>query len=153
MIISFCGHSNFIQSDNDKDVVIDIIKKIAKNKPVDFYLGGYGNFDTFALSCAIKYKETHKNTKICFITPYIGKWLDKRKNVIKENFDVVIYPELEQIPQKFAILKRNEWIAKNSDYIFAYVSTHFGGAYRMLLYAHKHKKTYFNLYKGEYKLY
>ena len=39
------------------------------------------------------------------------------------------------------------------DYLFSYVKTHYGGAYKTLLYAHKHKKPYTNLYNGNYELY
>ncbi len=40
-----------------------------------------------------------------------------------------------------------------ADYVFSYVSTHFGGAYRTLLYALKRKKPFTNLYQGDYELY
>ena len=48
---------------------------------------------------------------------------------------------------------RNEWMVNQADCIVAYVRVHYGGAYKSLLYAHKSKKTYINLYQGEYELY
>ena len=38
-------------------------------------------------------------------------------------------------------------MVKQADYVFAYVNTHYGGAYNALLYAAKHNKPYMNLLK------
>lgn len=153
MIITFCGHSNYSSSLKDEERLLKLLKIVACGEQVDFYLGGYGGFDRFALKCATKYKQRYKNTKLVFITPYLDKWLNERKDILIKIYDEIIYPEIEHVPQKFAIIKRNEWMIKQADYIFVYVSTHYGGAYRALLYAHKHKKPYTNLYQGDYELY
>ena len=153
MIVTFCGHSSFTASYQQEEDVVKLIKNVAKNDCVTFYLGGYGKFDIFALGCAHKYKNLFENTKIVFITPYLGDWLQKRKNDILNVYDSVIYPPLENVPYKFAISKRNQWMVQQSDFVIAYVSTHFGGAYKTLLYAHKQNKPYVNLYMGKYELY
>ena len=153
MIITFCGHSNYSSTLEDKEQLLKLFEIVACNKQVNFYLGGYGGFDSFALECAKKYKQCHKGTKLIFITPYLDKWLKNRKDILEKNYDEIIYPSLELVPQKFAIIKRNEWMIDKADYLFAYVKTHYGGAYKTLLYAHKHKKSYINLYRGEYELY
>lgn len=62
----------------------------------------------------------------------MNKWLDERKDYIEKEYDEILYPELEQTPLKFAISKRNEWMVKHADYVFAYVNTHYGGAYNAL---------------------
>lgn len=153
MIITFCGHSNYLKSIEDEKRLLNLLEMVVQGNQVDFYLGGYGGFDSFALKCAKKYKQCHKNANLVFITPYLGKWLNNRKDVLEKNYDEIVYPEIENIPQKFAIIKRNEWMIDQADYIFVYVRTHYGGAYKSLLYAHKHKKPYVNLYQGEYELY
>jgi uncharacterized phage-like protein YoqJ len=152
VIITFCGHSNYLGCVEDEERLLNLIETVACGNQVDFYLGGYGGFDTFALKCARRYKQCHKNAKLVFVTPYLGKWLDERKDTLKIHYDEIIYPEIERVPQKFAIIKRNEWMVEQADYLFAYVATHYGGAYRTLFYAHKRKKSYTNLYQGEYEL-
>ncbi|MBR1983987.1 MAG: hypothetical protein IKA12_04805 [Clostridia bacterium] len=152
MIITFFGHSNYTSSFEDEERLLKLIEDVAQSNQVDFYLGGYGAFNGFAFHCAKKYKEIHTNAKLIFITPYLGSWLDNRKDIINKSFDMIIYPEIEHVPKRFAILKRNEWMAKQADYVFGYVHTHYGGAYKALLYAHKHKKPYTNLYQGKYEL-
>ena len=153
MIITFCGHSNYASNSKDANRLLKLIEKVAKTEQVDFYFGGYGNFDAFALKCAKTYKLSHPNAKLIFITPYLDKWLDTRKDFIKTRYDEIIYPELERTPQRLSILKRNEWMVDKSDYLFCYVRNHYGGAYKTLLYAHKQKKLYTNLYEGNYELY
>ena len=152
MIITFCGHSNYTSSLKDEEQLLKLFEMVACGKQVDFYLGGYGGFDSFALKCAKIYKQRYKDTKLVFITPYLDKWLNNRKDILRNNYDEIVYPSIELVPQKFAIIKRNEWMIDNADYLFAYVKTRYGGAYRTLIYAHKHKKSYTNLYQGEYKL-
>lgn len=153
MVITFFGHSSTIYSDIDEKRLFEQIEKITKGDDVDFYLGGYGNFDALAKNCAKQYKISHPNARIIFVTPYLNKWLDERKDYIEKEYDEILYPELEQTPLKFAISKRNEWMVKQADYVFAYVNTHYGGAYNALLYAAKHNKPYMNLYSGDYELY
>lgn len=153
MIITFCGHSTYSGSANDEEKLIKLFDEISNGEDITFYFGGYGGFDAFCKQCATKYKQLHPNTKLLFITPYLGKWLDNRKEHLQIEYDEIVYPEIESVPPKFAISKRNEWMVQQSDHVIGYVKTHFGGAYNTLLYAHKHKKTYTNIYQGNYKLY
>ena len=153
MIITFCGHSTYSPTREDEDWMLLLFEGVSRIQPITFYIGGYGNFDEFAKRCAQKYKATHPGTKVCFISPYLGKWLEDRKEYLQREYDEILYPEIENVPPKFAISKRNEWMVDQADYVIAYVKTHYGGAYNTLLYAHKHKKPYTNIYVGNYKLY
>ena len=153
MVITFCGHSDYIGNLTDEEFLLNLLEEIIQGNEVDFYLGGYDGFDNFVLKCTKKYKQKHLNAKLIFITPYLHKLTSQSDNIIEKSYDMIIYPELERIPQKLAIIKRNEWMIKQADYVFAYVRRHYGGAYRTLLYAHKQKKPYINLYKGKYELY
>ncbi len=152
MIITFCGHSNFSVEQGDERRLLTLLEEISKGHQIDFYFGGYGNFDYFAKDCAKKFKENHHDARIIFITPYLNKWLEDRKDYFEKEYDEIIYPEIERVPLKFAISKRNEWMVTKADYVIGYVFAHFGGAYKTLLYAHRHKKPYFNLYNGNFDL-
>ncbi|MBR6736854.1 MAG: hypothetical protein IKL82_00615 [Clostridia bacterium] len=152
MIITFCGHADYLSSVKDKERLLNLLEKIVQGNKVDFYLGGYGGFDRFALNCTKKYKSCHSNARLVFISPYLNNWLNERKELLETVYDDIIYPELENVPLRYAILKRNEWMIRQADYVFCYVKTHYGGAYKTLLYAHKHDIPYVNLYEGNYKL-
>lgn len=63
MVITFCGHSDFEKVKGDEERLLNYIEKVANKEQVDFYLGGYGNFDNFALSCVKLYKKEHSDAK------------------------------------------------------------------------------------------
>lgn len=147
MIISFFGHSKCSISDLSEQEIISTIENVAGNNYVEFFLGMYGDFDAFAYCCAKKYREMHPNSKLVFVTPYIHENYCLLENA-KERFDEVIYPELENVPKRYAIIKRNEYMIDESDFIIFYVTHHFGGgAYRALEYAKRKKKQYINISK------
>ena len=56
-------------------------------------------------------KISHPNAKIIFVTPYLNKWLDERKDYTEKEYDEILYPELEQTPLKFAILSIKEFVS------------------------------------------
>lgn len=61
----------------------------------------------------------------------------KRIKYLQDNYDEIIYPPLEKIPKKFAILRRNEWMIDNADLVIAYIRRSWGGAAQTLKYAQK----------------
>ena len=144
MNITVFGHSSFKSNLGDEEKILSLLSKISNGERLDFYFGGYGNFDGFVKKCAKKYKETRPDTRLIFVTPYINKWLKNREVYLNVEYDEIVYPEIENVPLKFAISKRNEWMIKNADYILLYVTSDFGGAYNALKYAKAHKKLYYN---------
>ncbi len=144
MIITFCGHSKaFINFKKEK--LINIFKKLSSNSPLEFLLGGYGEFDKFALSCAVEYKTIYSNSKLIFVTPYINQSYGKLQNA-KYIYDEIIYPPLESVPKKFAIIERNKWMVEKSDFIISYISHDYGGAFNTYKHAKKLNKKIINLY-------
>lgn len=117
MIVSFFGHSSFDRKKIDINTVLQILEDQIKGVDVEFYLGNYGFFDDFAYKAATEYKKLHSNAKLVFITPYIN---NVRCNDFAKRCDSSIYPEIEKVPLKFAIIERNKWVAKRSDLIIFY---------------------------------
>lgn len=136
MVISFCGHRDFTPDAEKEKTIIDILLKYAETEQkVICYTGGYGAFDWFASSCIRKAQTKAKNIRNCLVIPYITvSYLDRIKDR-KEEFDEIIYPPLEGVPPRFAIIHRNEWMVDNSDLLIAYVKYSWGGAARTLEYA------------------
>ena len=66
----------------------------------------------------------------------IFAYITGKKNPFDEDFykrfDDNLYSEIEKVPPKFAIIKRNEWMIDKSDFLIAYVEHNWGGAYRTL---------------------
>lgn len=146
MIISFFGHSNFCENAEIKKRVMELLNMLSENGDIKFYLGGYGGFDEFAYRCCKEFKSTHPETEIIFVTPYITEEYQRNRLVyVKEMYDSIIYPEIEDKPLRFAIVYRNRYIVENSDFIIAFVKYTSGGAYKAIRYAEKIGKAVKNL--------
>ena len=150
MIITFCGHAQYTETEEDEQKILSFFAEKIGDRHAELYLGGYGSFDAFARKCGRKYQETHPNTRLIFVTPYITP--DYRKNHLdpqKDLYDDILYPELENVPLKFAISHRNRWMVEKADCIIAYVSHSWGGAYQTYMYAKKKQKEVFNLFNKD----
>ena len=130
MIVTFCGHRDC------NDFSDSIIRLYAKIEDLintgyrEFYLGGYGNFDLAAARALRTYKDLCPTIKRTLVLPYANKSYDR------ELYDNVIYPLMSDVPKKYAIIKRNEWMVENSDVLIACVERP-GGAAKTLEYAEK----------------
>lgn len=141
MIVTFVGHSHYLEDSIDLQ---EVLLREIKGKEVEFYVGGYGKFDDFALKTVLNYKKTYSNAKVYFITPYLYKGYSKTE-YFKNTVDGIIFPEIEKVPPKYAIIKRNEWMIDKADLVIAFVKFSWGGARRTLDYAKKKKKKIINL--------
>lgn len=111
-----------------------ILEKEVGNQESEFYFGGYGSFDEFAHECSAVYKKTHKSVSLVFVMPYLDA--THKSNLIDfSKYDKTIYPNLENVPLRFAISKRNEYMAKHADVAIVYVTHNVGGAYKAMEYA------------------
>ena len=147
MIITFFGHSNCLFNDDIKKQLKNILlDEIIKNPTSKFYLGGYGDFDGLCLRTLRELKHDFPTIEILFITPYLDKNYSKLE-LAKYYYDNVIFPPIESVPRKFAILKRNEWMVEQADLVIAYVKYSWGGAAKALEYAKRKKKRIINIAK------
>ena len=111
-------------------------------KPVTCYLGGYGDFDEICARACRELKQEYDDIEVVYVTPYISL---SEQAKIKEMqsyglCDTSIYPPTENVPLRFAISKRNEWMMTNADLIIAYVNRSYGGAYKSLQVAKRKKR-------------
>ena len=142
MIISFCGHRDFQGNSNHRRIMLDILEKRVGDKPAEFLLGVYGNFDSFAYECCKIYKQRHIRVSIIAHVPYLNHKLVADLN---GKFDAVVYPEIENQPKKFAITYCNRYMVEKSDFVIAYVSRKWGGAYATYKFAKRQGKEILNL--------
>lgn len=146
MIITFCGHAKFQRTDEYEQKMLAFLAEKVGNKSADMYLGGYGDFDNFAYDCCKKYKETHPNISLIFITPYLTvEYQQKHLEYQKKRYDEIIYQAIEDKPLKFAITYRNKWMVEKADYIICGITHDWGGAYKTYQYAKRKKRHIFNV--------
>lgn len=146
MIISFFGHSNLLYTADVEYKLLSVLEETVGNKKADFYLGGYGAFDAFAYSCCKKYKQSHPNSSLVFVTPYItSEYQNNHLENLRNLYDSIVYPNIEDKPLKFAITYRNKYMSEASDFVIAYITHSYGGAYQAVNHAKRKGKVIFNL--------
>ena len=146
MIITFCGHRSFVGSEEYEKKILALLEKTVGDNPADMFLGGYGGFDSFAYEVCKKYKASHPSVSLIFVTPYITEQYQKNHlEFIKNMYDSIIYPEIENKPKRFAVFYRNRYMVEKADIVIACVSNTWGGAYTTYKYAVSKQKRIFNI--------
>ena len=95
---------------------------------VNFYVGNHGQFDGMVRGIMKELISEGKDVDYSVVLAYIPG--QKYEFDLPDQYADTIYPDgLENVPQRFAICKRNDWMIDNSDTVICYVVNHFGGAY------------------------
>ncbi len=134
MIVTFCGHRELSDSKAVEAWLLTTCQQLIAEGAEVFYLGGYGAFDLLAAKVLRQLKRAHPPLKLILVLPYLNR------RIPDAAYDETVYPPLESVPYRFAICKRNEWMADHADVIVACVTHAWGGAYRMLQYAQRRHK-------------
>ena len=129
MIVAFCGHNNIENPDDVRRWLEHVVGDLMQRGATTFYLGGYGGFDRLAASILHKISAVNPSIESILVLPYLNQ------NVDADLYDGTIYPPLENVPKRLAIIKRNEWMVDHADVIVAYVLHEWGGASAVLRYA------------------
>lgn len=133
-------------NEDHKQKMLSFFEEHIGDQDAKLYLGGYGNFDQFAYSCGKEYQKKHGNVELVFVRPYLDERYQKSKSDYGANiYDAIIYPELERVPYRIAIIRRNQWMVEQADLVVAYITHRFGGAYTTYRYAMQKKKSIFLL--------
>ena len=151
MIVTFFGHADFKESSICEEEFMLTLREYTKGESVDFYFGGYGGFDDFSYKCCCEFKKQcgkSSSAKLIFVTPYITESYHKNHLLqMKDKHDEIIYPNIENVPLRYAISARNKWMAEEADLIFCYVNHSWGGAYCASKYARAKGKRIINFGK------
>ena len=147
MKITFIGHGSLSNCPNLlSEITGAIMENASKNEKTLFYCGGYGDFDNLCAKACSSLKNI-LTCEVIYVTPYITQSQQEKIHYLIDSklYDSTLYPPLENVPYKFAISKRNEWMINESDLIIAFVKRNHGGAYKSLAYAKRKKKKIINL--------
>lgn len=100
-----------------------------------FYIGGYGGFDRIAATAVKRMKLQHPEITLMLVLPYHPA---ERPIETPYGFDGTYYPEgLEKVPRRYAIVRANEIMVKQSDWLISYVRHGASNSRRILEYAQK----------------
>ena len=135
MTVTFCGHREVSDCDGKLRVwLTETLEHLIQRGANLFYLGGYGAFDRMAASVVREKKQGYPAIQAVPVLPYLDSTMDT------SGYDGTTYPPLENVPRRFAIIRRNEWMVQVSDVLVAYVLYTWGGAVKTLEYARRKKK-------------
>lgn len=146
MKITFCGHREILGDENLSARMEQCLRIQLSAGGTDFFFGGYGAFQVLAYHKVSVLQKQYPFVHTALVLPYLT---ENRKcfGNCQSGYDEIIYPPLEAVPKRLAILKRDEWLVEQCDLIIAYVSHEWGGAARMLEYARRKKKHIISLVK------
>lgn len=135
----FIGHSSTVGLDTKllEQTIINLIEEDITT----FLSGGMGGFDRISARIVYNLKKTYPKIKNYLVIPYLNF------NIFdKDLFDEIIFPEeLEFIPYKAAIPRRNKYIIEHSNTAICFVKNNFGGAAKSFELAKKNKLNIINL--------
>ena len=81
-------------------------------------VGHYGKFDRMAASAVREVKKRRPEARLILLLPYFP---DPRADELAHEFDGSYYPPgQEAIPKRYAIIKANEHMIKDSNYLICY---------------------------------
>ncbi len=134
MIVTLCGHSEVSQPEAVRRWLEDLLAALVEQGADTFYLGGYGTFDRLAADVLRGCKARYPHLNILLILPYLTG------SRAADGYDDTIYPPLETVPPRVAVLRRNQWMVERSDLLVAYVIHSWGGAAKTLDHAKRRRK-------------
>ena len=134
MIVTFCGHRDVFDLESISAWLNKTVEELIREGADCFYLGGYGQFDALAAAAVRKQKERYLEIRSILVLPYLDRPFDA------SDYDETVYPPLENVPKRYAISRRNEYMIDRSDVVIAFVTHSFGGAYKSLCYAQRKQK-------------
>ncbi len=81
----------------------------------EFVVGHYGRFDAMAAGMVREAKKRHPEVTLVLLTPYYPCLHDT------EGYDITFYPpDMECVPNPFAIIRANEYVIRTADYLICY---------------------------------
>ena len=131
---TFFGHRDCPSS--IRGVLTAEIERLIDEKGADtFYVGTHGNFDRMAYSVLAELRKRYQHIKVYRVLAYMPKQSEA------DSSDSIVPEGIENAHPRYAIIHRNYWMIDHSDYVIAYVTHTFGGAYQALERAKRKKIT------------
>ena len=138
MYITFCGHSDYVETPEDRQNMMWTLAEVIGDRPANLYFCENGAFDGFAFSCCKEYKKTHPKVRLINVSADIMEWFYKTDLDPKdEGYDRYFFPPaLVDVPTKFAVAHRNYYILDETNWVISYITHEQDTAYTMYEYAY-----------------
>lgn len=135
----FAGHSKLYDSAIIDRVVTVARTLITEHSVTEFLVGNYGSFDAYAAAAVRRLKKEYPQITLSLVIPYLTQEINEYRDDYYKKYDSIIVATIpESTPRNLKIIKTNEYMVNESDYIICYVNTSWGGAAKTMEYA-QHK--------------
>lgn len=137
----FAGHSRI----SEKESVMKRLREVAtelieKENVTEFWVGNRGDFDLSSASVIRELKELYPHINLELIIPYLTQEIITNKVRYNGRYDSIFLADIpETTPRRFRILKANQYMADNSNFLICYINYTFGGAVKTAEYAKRKK--------------
>lgn len=118
------------------------IETAISNGVTDFYVGNRGAFDRLVATAVKRAKKKFPEVRLFLLLAYHPA---ERPQELSDGFDGTYYPVEKAPPRRFAIVRANEAMLRQADYVICYVN-HVGNTRKLLAVAQNRQK------KGELQI-
>lgn len=132
-ICLICGENLSYYKYSTKEKISKIILELIEKEGVNIFYSTRGsNFDIVCEECVRELKKTHEDLKLCFIFPYMYRFLKTKMEYYQRIYDEVF--EFDAGPNTkndFSTTYRNRmyvWLADISDYMVTYTQRKTGSS-------------------------
>ena len=140
MICTFFGHRDCPGTIKPK--LSEVLVELITNHGVDmFYVGHQGQFDAYVHGELRRLKQEYPQINYAVVLAY----MPGKKTEYGDYSDTMLPEGIESVHPHYAISWRNNWILKQADFVVAYITHAWGGAYRCAEKARRQKKVVINL--------
>ena len=149
-ICAFFGHRDAPMSNRLEERLEAVVRELITQNGVDhFWSCEQGTFDRLSRLVVKKFIKEFNLVFIHIVTAYfpseaVQRWMDE------QDYDLIYPEELVRVPKRAAIVRRNEYMVQNADFIVCYIDHDYGGAYEAVQKAKKYGKKIINLADEKY---
>lgn len=145
MIVTFFGHGN-APSDLESRLEQEVFRLIEENENITFLVGTHGHFDGMARDVLKKLAPLYPQMKYSIVLAYLPV---KREENRFEGLPTMLPTGIENVPKKFAVSYRNNYMVKECDSVICYITHDWGSAAQFVDKARRLGKTIINIACGE----
>lgn len=99
-----------------------------------------------AVSAVRSLKQEFPAISLSLVIPYLTQEINEYREEYYKNYDSIIMADIpESTPRNLKIIKANQFMVDNSDYLVCYVNTSWGGAVKTMEYGLKKNVRVINL--------
>jgi len=142
MTCTFFGHRDCPVSCHDtfKEVLIELIKSKSVTR---FLVGNQGVFDRIVLQSLRELKCERFAFEYVVVLAYFPT--TKPEGEALNQTHTMVFQDVEKVPPRYAIDRRNAYMLSQSQYVVTYVKGTTGGAYKFYTKALQQQKTVINI--------